>query len=65
MKKYINKLNNEMWLCENINDTVDIDGILFVKVTRPGNSDVKLITKDCLVEVLNNNDQYNGSLING
>lgn len=66
MKKFVNKLNNEVWLCENINDTTNIDGIDFVRVRRvSGNTETKLIAKDCLVEVINNEFQVNGNLLNG
>lgn len=45
----VNPLNSEMWVCRDISDTKDIDGVLYIKVHKPENEKrTFLMRKDAL-----------------
>lgn len=50
--KIINKITNESWLCDNVNDVVTIDEQKFIWVYRKEKPDLKLMMNTESVSVL-------------
>lgn len=46
-----NPVNQEKWVCEDINDIKVIDGVEFLQVHKPENNRVVLMRKDALKKV--------------
>ena len=46
-----NPMNQERWVCENVNDVKIIDGVEFLQVHRHDNQRVVLMRKDALRKV--------------
>lgn len=46
-----NPMNQECWICEDVNDTRTIDSVEFLQVHRPENMRIVLMRKDALKRV--------------
>lgn len=46
-----NPVNQEKWICENINDIKLIDGVEFLQVHKPENTRTVLMRKDALKKI--------------
>jgi hypothetical protein len=49
-----NSLTNEEWICEDISNTKEIDGVIFIEVHKAHNQRRFWMRKDSLVKMKNN-----------
>lgn len=56
--KVVNRVTNETWNCDNLNDVVLIEGIEYVKVYNYAKEYPNLMKKSILTPVLTNEQQY-------
>jgi hypothetical protein len=49
-----NSLTNEEWICEDISNTKEIDGVIFIEVHKEHNQRRFWMRKDSLVKMKNN-----------
>lgn len=49
LQTLVNPLNSETWMCRDLTDTKDIDGVLYIRVFKPENESRSfLMRKDAL-----------------
>lgn len=64
--KILNKVTNELWECDNLNDTLVIEGKEYIKVYIFDKHYPNLMRKDLFTQVITNEQQYeNRNQLNG